>query len=54
MERKNADMEQVSKGKSLEETKKKAKKIMEKYKTWKKFDWLDGKIERAYQEFHAQ
>lgn len=54
MELKNAVMEQVSKGKSLEETKKKVKKIMEKYKTWEKFDWLDGNIERAYQEFSGQ
>ena len=53
-ELKNAVMEQVSKGKSIEETKEKVKKVMEKYKTWKNFDWLEGNIERAYRELSGQ
>ncbi len=53
-ELKNAVIEQVSKGKSLEETKEKVKKVMEKYKTWKNFDWLEGNIEKAFQEFSGQ
>ncbi len=53
-ELKSAVMEHVAKRKSLEETKEKVKKVMEKYKIWKNFDWLDGNIERAYQELSKQ
>lgn len=50
-ELKNTVMERVKKGKTLEETKAEVTKIMDKYKTWKNFDWLQGNIERTYQEF---
>lgn len=50
-ELKNEVMKRVTKGKSLKETKAEVKKSMEKYKTWRNFNWLDGNIERAYKEF---
>ena len=53
-ELKSAVMEHVARRKSLEDTKGKVKKVMEKYKIWKNFDWLDGNIERAYQELSKQ
>ena len=43
--------EQIKEGKSLKETQDALRPVLlEKYKTWKKPEWIDGNIERAYME----
>ncbi len=48
---KNEVMGRVVQGKSLKETKVEVTKAMEKYRSWQNFNWLEGNIERAYNEF---
>ena len=43
---------QIKKGNSLKETQDAIRpKLKAKYSNWKKLEWLDGNIERAYREF---
>ena len=43
--------EQINDGKSLKETQDALRPVLlKKYKTWKKPEWIDGNIERAYME----
>jgi cyclase len=46
---------QIEKGSSLKETQDIVRPILEKkFKNWKKLEWLDGNIERAYAEYSAK
>ena len=43
---------QIDKGRSLKETQDAVRPVLEKkFRKWKKLEWLDGNIERAYMEF---
>jgi cyclase len=45
-------LKQVENGKSLKETQDAVRPmLMEKYKSWKKLEWLDANIKRAYMEY---
>ncbi|MBT6718589.1 MAG: MBL fold metallo-hydrolase [Nitrospina sp.] len=46
---------QIEEGSSLKETQDVVRPILqEKYKNWKKLEWLDANIERAYKEFSVK
>ncbi len=48
-------LKQIEKGSSLKETQDAVRPVLqEKYKSWKKLEWIDGNIERAYREFSVK
>ncbi len=51
----NRVKKQIEKGSSLKETQDAVRPVLkEKYRGWKKLEWLDGNIERAYIEFSVK